>query len=300
MNVAPQNQLTSLLDNSVLARLERLRLQPNRRQTNRTQGEHVSGRGGSSTEFADYRNYVPGDDVRFVDWNIFARLNRPYLKLYQYEEEMHVAILVDASSSMRFENKFHRARELAAAFGVIGLMGTERVSVHVAGAAGDSPQMLPPCSGRANIRRLFGFLEQVDCGGDSGIDESIEAMLRRHRGRGVVVLLSDFLTPATLSRPLNLLHSAGLEIFALQVLGPSEIDPELGGDLRLVDSEHGEVLDVSSIGELLGLYREHREQLEVYLRRQCHMRNGRFLSTSSEDPIQQVLFDLLLRQGWVK
>ena len=103
MNTASRdNQLTTLLDNQVLTRLERLRLQPNRRKTNRTQGEHASGKGGSSTEFADFRNYVPGDDVRFVDWNIFARLNRPYMKLYQYEEVMHVAILVDGSTSMNF------------------------------------------------------------------------------------------------------------------------------------------------------------------------------------------------------
>ena len=294
------NQLTTLLDNQALTRLERLRLQPNRRKTNRTQGEHASGKGGSSTEFADYRNYVPGDDVRFVDWNIFARLNRPYMKLYQYEEVMHVAILVDASNSMKFENKFERARQLAAAMGVTALMGVERVSAYVVGASGEPPRVMPPSSGRASMRRLFDFFERAECGGDAPIDGAVEAMLRRHRGRGKAIVISDFLTPASRARPFNLLYSAGLEIFALQVLGPTEIDPELTGDLRLVDSENGTTVDVSSIDELHGIYHEHREQLQEHVRRQSRTRNGRFLSISSEAPLDWVLFDLLQRQGWLK
>ena len=301
MNTASStNQLTTLLDNQALTRLERLRLQPNRRKTNRTQGEHASGKGGSSTEFADYRNYVPGDDVRFVDWNIFARLNRPYMKLYQYEEVMHVAILVDASNSMKFENKFERARQLAAAMGVTALMGVERVSAYVVGASGEPPRVMPPSSGRASMRRLFDFFERAECGGDAPIDGAVEAMLRRHRGRGMAIVNSDFLPPASLARPFNLLYSAGLEIFALQVLGPTEIDPELTGDLRLVDSENGTTVDVSSIDELHGIYHEHREQLQEHVRRQSRTRNGRFLSISSEAPLDWVLFDLLQRQGWLK
>ena len=150
------------------------------------------------------------------------------------------------------------------------------------------------------MRRLFDFFERAECGGDAPIDSAVESMLRRHRGKGLAIVLSDFLTPASLARPFNLLYSAGLEIFALQVLGPTEIDPELTGDLRLVDSEHGRTVDVSSIGELHGIYREHRERLEEHVRRQCRMRNGRFLSISSDAPLEWVLFDLFQRQGWLK
>ena len=107
-------QFTSLLENSTLARVERMRLTPLRRLTNRSRGEHLAGKGGTSTEFNDYRDYVAGDDMRYVDWNIFSRLNRPYLKLYRHEEEMHVVVLLDASSSMLFGSKFERARQLAA------------------------------------------------------------------------------------------------------------------------------------------------------------------------------------------
>ncbi|NQT52589.1 DUF58 domain-containing protein, partial [bacterium] len=126
-STARQAQLTSLLDNRMLSRLELLRINARRRFTDKHRGEHLHGRGGTSSEFSDYRNYSPGDDVRFVDWNVFARLHRPYVKLFELEEKMHVAVVVDASGSMLFEGKLARAKQLAAAFGLMGLLGTERV-----------------------------------------------------------------------------------------------------------------------------------------------------------------------------
>src|SRR6187397_3257950 len=126
-------QITSLLTNQDLDRLARLRLNANRRFTNRARGEHLAAKGGTSTEFCDFRDYSPGDDVRFVDWNIFARIERPYLKQFHHEEELHVAIIIDASRSMAFEGKLELARRIAASFGVIGLRGQEKVSVTVLG-----------------------------------------------------------------------------------------------------------------------------------------------------------------------
>jgi len=122
--------LSSLMDNRTLSRMERLRLQPNRKLTNRQQGEHLRGKGGESTEFADYRDYSAGDDTRFIDWNIFARLRRPYMKQFRMEELRHVAVFVDASASMHFEGKFDLARALALATGVMGLFAQERVYVY--------------------------------------------------------------------------------------------------------------------------------------------------------------------------
>ena len=292
--------LTSLIDNDQLARIEHLRLSPNRRFTNRSQGEHLAGKGGSSTEFSDYREYVAGDDVRYVDWNIFSRLRRPYMKLFQFEEEMHIAILVDASSSMLFDDKFQRARQLAAAFSVMGLLSMEKVSIYGCRESGERPAVLPPCTGRTSIKRLFKFLEQLEGGGDFAIDAAIETVLRLHRGRGIAILLSDFLTMGDFQRPLNMLFSAGLEVFALQILGPSDITPELAGDVRLVDSETGVTLDITSATDLLGIYQEQRQALESHLAGSCRRRNGRFASISTADPLDWVLFDRLRRQGWVQ
>lgn len=292
-------QVTQLLTNDILHRVERFRLNPIRRLTNRSRGEHLRGKGGASTEFADYRDYTAGDDIRFVDWNIFARLNRPYLKLFEHEEEMNIVLLIDGSNSMLFEDKLLRAKQLAAAFGVMGLMNLERVSAYVVNHRDDQPAILRPCSGRQSMHKLFGFLERAEGGGDAPLEQGVEAMLGRHRGRGIAIVLSDFMTYGDLQRSFNLLFSAGLEVFAVQILGPNEIDPEMLGDLRMVDSETGAVLDVSAAGGLLGMYHEYRQAFSRKLEALARQRMGRFLTVSSQDDLRHLIVDVFRRQGWV-
>ena len=293
-------RLTPLLPNDVLDRLERLRVRVRGRFTNKRRGEHLTGRGGGSIEFSDYRDYAVGDDLRFVDWNIFARLNRPYLKLYRQEEEMEVALLVDASSSMLFEGKLWRAKELAAAFAVMALFGAEKVSVWVLGtAAGDRRRFLGPCGGRASMRRVFRFLEGVEGGGEEPVERGMEAFAARCTGRGAAVVLSDFLTAGDLGRAFNLLFGAGMEILAVQILAPAELAPELGGDVRLTDAETGRELDVSATAELLGVYHECRRDHERMLRSLCRQRGGRFLRVSADYPLRRLLFEDLRRRGWI-
>ena len=290
-------QLTSLLSNRDLDRLARLRLNASRRFTNRARSEHLAAKSGASTEFCDFRGYSPGDDVRFVDWNIFARINRHYLKQYHQEEEMHIALLVDASTSMTFEDKFTLTQRLAAAFGVTGLRGSEKVSACVLG--GSSAVRLAPCSGCASVRKLLAFLEAIEPGGERTIDAGIEDFLRQHRGRGVAIVLSDFLTPGDLKRAFSLLHNSGLEPWALQILAPSEITPEVAGDFRLVDSESAATLDISNAGDLLALYHEYRTAHETQLTTLCQQSSGRLLTTSAAEPFERVCFDVLRKQRWL-
>ncbi len=290
--------LTSLLTNADLDRLARLRLNVARRFTNRSRGEHLGAKGGTSTEFCDYRDYTPGDDVRFVDWNIFARIQRPYLKQFHHEEERHVALLVDASRSMLFEGKLALAQRLAAALGVIGLRGGEKVGACVLGGAGVMPR-LAPSRGRSAQGQLFAFLENIAGGGEEPVERGIEAFHRRHTGRGVAVVLSDFLTDGDLRRAFNLLHNAGLEIFAVQILSPAELDPEVAGDLRFVDCETAGHLDISAAGDLLALYHEYRAAHEARLSALCQQRAGKFLPLSSAEPFERVVFGTMRRKGWI-
>ena len=298
--LAPRPQMTSLLSSSVLDRLERLRICPLGRRTSRSRGEHLSGKGGTSTEFCDYRDYAPGDDTRFVDWNIFARLHRPYLKQFHKEEERHVVLLIDVSASMKFDGKLELAKSLAAAFGVVGLVNNERVSAYAAHQAADAPERLPPCRGRVNLRTLFQFIEGVEGRGNAPLDRAMELLLRHHIGRGVCVIVSDFLTFGDLNRGFNLLYAAGLEPLGIQILSPREIEPDVTSDLRLVDSETQETLDVSSGEGLLSLYQEYRRGLEDELALLCRRRSGRFLPVSSATAVESVLFDQLRRRGWIE
>ena len=291
-------QLTSLLTNETIARLERLRIAQQCQFTNRFTGSHLARKGGTSMEFADFRDYSPGDDMRFVDWNSFSRLHRPYIKLFHEEEITHFLILIDGSKSMQLENKSQRARELAAAFSLMALRQTERLSIQY---LSQQPRRLPPCTGRGSMRKVFSFLESLPEPDDATpLETKIEQSLQHHRGRGVVILLSDFLTFGHLKRAFNALFSNGLEILALQLLSPTEIDPDVTSDFRLVDMESDGTLDVSATGDLLRFYQEHRANYEAELAGLCQSRSGRFLSTNTETPLETVLFDTLRRQAWVR
>jgi uncharacterized protein (DUF58 family) len=213
---------------------------------------------------------------------------------------MHVVILVDASASMQYADKFQRAKQLAACFAVMGLMNIEKVSIFACQHAGQTPLILAPCTGRISLKRVFAFLESIPPGGDFPIEQAVESVLVQHRGRGIAVLLSDFLTFGALDRPMNMLFSAGLEVFAVQLLSAMELNPDLTGDLRFVDSETGHTLDVSSVGDLLGFYHEHLGGLQEYLSTLCRQRSGRFICLDSSLPLDEILFDVLKRKGWVQ
>ncbi|MGK0190276.1 MAG: hypothetical protein ACI9R3_006099 [Verrucomicrobiales bacterium] len=294
-------QYTQLLSNRLLDRLQRSRITPLRKLTNRSPGGHLARKGGASTELADFRDYAPGDDIRFIDWNSFSRLHRPYLKLFHQEEEMHVTVLIDASNSMLFEGKLELARQLAAVFGVLALRNPERLSMHVLGTHASSTQThLARCAGRANVTKMLAFVEQIDGGGDATFEDCVEAALQHHRGKGVAVLLSDFLTFGDLTRPFNLLFSAGLQPMCIQILAPSEISPDVNGDLRMVDCEQLQSLDVSAAGSLLGIYQEHLQAYQQQLETLCRQRSGQFISTASGTDIDTLVFDTLRRRGWIQ
>lgn len=294
-------QITQLLPNRLLDRLQRSRITPLRRATNRSPGGHLARKGGASTELADFRDYAPGDDIRFIDWNSFSRLHRPYLKLFHQEEEMQVAVFIDASNSMLFEGKLNLAKQLAAVFGVLALRNPERLSMHVLGAnESAASQRLGRCAGRASLGKMFSFVEQIEGGGDAAFEQATESALKHHKGKGVAVLLSDFLTFGDLSRPFNLLFSAGLQPMAIQILARSEIAPDVNGDLRMVDCEQLETLDVSSAGSLLDIYQEHLQSFQDRLETLCRQRSGRFLCTGSDADIELLVFDTLRRQGWIR
>ena len=299
MAQAARKQITPLLTNRLMGRLQRMRLDTSRRFTNRSRGEHVSRGGGASNEFRDYRDYVAGDDTRFVDWNIFARLHRPYVKLFHEEEELHVVLLVDASTSMSFEQKGERAAQLAAALGLLGLLGNERVSAHVFNARGGT-RLLRPVQGRAKRRDLFRFLESIEAGGDGPVEQAIEDLLKVHRGRGTLFVLSDFLTAGDLPRALNVAFSSGLSPYCLQILGPSELNPEIAADQRLVDSETAATLDITGTGELVEVYQDHLRRLLVDLDGVCKRRSGQFCSIDASLDTEYVVADVLRRRGWLR
>lgn len=290
---------SALLPPDVLARVERLTLVTRRRLTARGSGAHRSSRSGRSLEFKDHRPYSRGDDVRLLDWSLLARTRRPWLRVYHDEEEQHVALLVDASASMGFEDKLLRARQLAAAFAAMVLRAGDRVSVHAFGPGG--LRGTAAARGRAGLAPLLGFLDALGpAGGKQTLEEALTTAAPRLGGRGAVVLLSDFLTQGDLGRAANLAAGSGFEPIGLQILGPSELAPQLDDDVRLVDSETDAVLDVAAGEELLQRYHRLLRDQQAALVGLCGGRGGRFVRVDSSQEPLALLYGPLRRSGLVR
>lgn len=207
-------------------------------------GEKRSRKTGQSVEFHDYRQYQPGDDIRRVDWNLYARLERHFIKLFVEEEDLTLYILLDCSKSMNYgaPNKFEYARRLAAAFSYISLSSLERVQVAVFDARLKVIQR--PIRGRSKYIRLFEILESQRADGESSLSAAVNQFIASKPLPGVVLVISDFLFDNP-THSLSGLAGRGNQVVLAQVLSPDEIRPDLAGDLELVDSESGKSVSVS-------------------------------------------------------
>jgi uncharacterized protein (DUF58 family) len=252
---APPEVSEDLLDPDFMRRLDQLVLLSRKVFRGRMKGERRSRKKGVSVEFADYRDYVPGDDLRFIDWNIFGRLDRLFLKLFMEEEDLFIHILIDTSRSMDFgvPAKLTVARQVAAALGYIGLTSLDRVGLGAV-AGGDSVTY-PPTRGRGQIWKLISFLQDVTADGATDLAESARRYFLRNRARGIAILITDFLDPVGHEAVLKQLLYHDLDTHVIHVLSEEEISPPLAGDLRLVDVETAEATDITANEQLLATYR---------------------------------------------
>lgn len=247
-----------------LAQLERLALRSRRVFRGRVKGERRSPRKGQSVEFADYRAYGVGDDLRYVDWNAFARLDRLHVKLFVDEEDLCLHLLVDGSASMDFgrPTKLAYAVRLAAALGFVGLVGLERVGVGVLRER--SAEGWPPMRGRNQFPALLDFLTNVAPTGTTRLNEALATYAMRAREAGVAVVISDLLDPAGYEAGLRALQERRFDIHLIHLLDPEEMNPDFAGDFRLTDAETGEVRELSVDRDAL---RDYREKLHAFLER---------------------------------
>jgi uncharacterized protein (DUF58 family) len=254
-----------IFDEKTLRKLDRLALAASQVRSGQIKGERRSLKRGTSIEFADYRDYTRGDDLRRVDWNVYARLERPYIKLLEEEEDLAVHVLLDASRSMDYGggldaqgeswHKFRYAQRLAAALGYIALAAGDRLTL--AALRGEAPSaQFGPARGRGQTLRLLKFIEAQVSGGSTNLDAALRRYTLGPRRPGLLFLISDLFSPAGYRDGLNQLQGRGFEMVLLHVLAPDEIDPPLAGDLRLIDAETGTPQDVTLDNPLRELYRK--------------------------------------------
>ena len=284
----------------MLAQLERMELVSRKIFRGRMKGERRSKRKGQSVEFADFRNYVPGDDLRFIDWNLYARLDKLFLKLFMEEEDLHFYCLFDCSKSMGFgdPSKFFYAKQLAAALGYIGLCRSDRVKVEALDASGSL--QAPVLRGRHSLWRLYDYLDSVDHNVNTPLDESIKSFCLRNSGKGILVLISDLMDKSGYESALRYLVSQNLDIYLIHVLSQEEIDPDVKGDLKLVDCEDSDIAEVTVTRRLLDKY---KQTLAVFIQRArefCNRRGIVYMMTSTERPVDQLVANYLRQRGLVR
>ncbi len=331
-NITRPLKIDDLLDSQLISKLDPLDLASRRVFAGKLKGERRSKKRGQSVEFADHRPYVIGDDLRHIDWNIFGRLDRLFLKLFLEEEDLALHVVVDASESAACgePGKFLFAQRAAMALGYIGLVNLNRVACTIMGGQRLAPPRPPRAAalspeqaeaqadediesigagevsavrdlrGRRRTHDLARFICSIQPAGALLFKAAAERIALTRRGKGVMVVLSDFMFKDGYEAGLRLLVGRGFDVFAIQVLSPQEIDPPLTGDLRLRDVEDGDQTEVTISAPLLKKYKQNLAAYNDQLRDFCARREITFLSVRSDTPIDTLILDYLRRRGLVK
>lgn len=289
-----------LLPPGLLAQLERLELVSRKIFRGRLKGERRSKRKGQSVEFADYRNYVPGDDVRFIDWNLYARLDRLFLKLFLEEEDLHFYALIDASASMDFgePSKLQFARQLAASLGFIGLCRADRVKLEVLGGTRTQPG--PVLRGRRNLPRMTEYLRGVEPRFNVPLAQAVKDFCLRNTGQGILVLITDLMDKQGYEAALRFLITQRFDVYVIHVLSPEELQPDLKGDLKLIDSEDQDVAEISVSRPLLDRYQRTLAAFVEGAREFCARRGITYLMANSQTPVETIVSNYLRARGLVR
>lgn len=296
----PARDQGELLSSEFKSKLDQLELLSRKIFIGRMKGERRSKRKGESVEFADYRNYVVGDDLRFLDWNIFARLERLLVKLFLEEEDLNVTVLFDVSKSMDWgdPHKGLYVKRVAAAIAYIGLVNYDRVSLY--GYSNTLVHEMRAMRGRRLTAQMIRFLKEIPVEGLSNFPAAAKRFALRHRGKGVVIVLSDFMDKAGYADGFRYLIGQNLDLYTIQVLSPEEIDPTLVGDLKLVDVEDEDVAEVTISKPLLDRYRANLQAYCRELKDYCTQRGITYLFTSTKVPFDTLVLAYLRQRGLLR
>ncbi|MDQ3928876.1 MAG: DUF58 domain-containing protein [Chloroflexota bacterium] len=332
-----QSLYSQLFDAEFMRKLERLSLISRKLKAGRMKGERRSPRRGQSVEFADYRTYAAGDDLRRVDWNAYARMERLFLKLFQEEEDITVHILIDASKSMDWgdpnavtltsavaavdkgqgigahgpvvkgsegidtsgQNKLVYAKRVAAALGYISLSNLDRLAV--AGISKSGVQRYSAVRGKGHAISLLRFVAGIRAEGETDLDTSLRQYASQARFPGLLYVLSDCLVEGAGTEGLKALQAAGHEVHLVHVLAPAEVNPELAlmGDLRLRDVETGATQEVSLESGILDLYKQKFEQWQGGIETFSRRRGINYLQVTTDLPFEDLVLQYMRQRGVV-
>ncbi|NLZ05396.1 MAG: DUF58 domain-containing protein [Phycisphaerae bacterium] len=288
-------KLTELLDARFMARLDSLDVLSRKILQGKMQGERRSKKRGQSVEFADHRPYVAGDDLRFVDWSVYGRLDQLFLKLFLAEQDLTVHLLTDVSMSMSVgdPSKAQFVKRLSAALGYVSLVNNNRVTISL--FADGVRVRLANMRGRAYLPQMAEMLLTADCGGFSDFEKACRDVESRRIGSGITVVLSDFLFKQGYEAALRRLIGARYDLYVIQVLSPQEIEPKLVGDLKLLDIEDADVAEITVSSALLKYYRRNLAAYCAELNEFCTRRGAVYVRANSTDSVESLVLNYLRR-----
>ena len=296
-----------MLTPQFLKQLEPFYIHAKRSFRSRFKGERRSPNRGVGMEFADYRVYEPGDDLRHVDWNIYARLGKLFIKLFHADEGLPLALLIDKSQSMEFGSptKLTCAKQIAAALGYIALGRADSVSIYT--CTERLSAILPPTSGTLQFSRLTNSLTAIEAQGQTRLTECLRQLPMYQRHPCTVVILSDFLDPSGYEQGFKLLIGRGFSLMVIHLISPEEINPQtyledtpMGGDWQIEDAETGETKAITINAETLTQYQSQQQTFCDTLQRFCTDRGIGYAQLQSDTPIEPFILQNLHKVGFVQ
>ena len=290
----------SLLDTKFLKQIARLQIRSENVFRGKFKGERRSLNRGASVEFADYRTYELGDDLRHVDWNVYARLDRLFLKLFDADEDLPIFILIDNSTSMDFgrPTKLECAKRIAAALSYIGLISFDRVSVYT--FSDQLTSIVPSMYGKAQFPKLSQAIEGIAKGGETHLTTCLQRFLTETKGPGVGIIISDFWDMNGYEIGIKQLVSRNFDLTLIHLLSDEELQPRLSGELQLADAETGQSKEITvNEGALVG-YTERLNAFCENLKRYCLNRGVTYIRMNHQIPIEQFILQDLRRNGSIR
>jgi len=289
-----------LFDQEFQRKLEYLALVSRKVFAGRLRAERRTKKSGSGVEFADHREYQPGDDFRSLDWNVYQRFGRLLVRLYEEEEDLAIYFIVDTSASMGFGDgkKFRYAKKVCAALAYVGLANLDRVSIVT--TSDRVALRMPETRGKARIFKVFRFLRSLEQSGRTDLGEAMKTFVAQHKRRGLAVILSDLYDPGGFERGINVLRYNKFDPFVVHVVDPEEARPRLHGDVLVFDCETGDEREVTVTAKVLQRFAEGYAQYLAQIERYCATHQVPYAQASVDVPFDEMILRVFRKGGFLR
>lgn len=289
-----------LFDDEFQRKLDYLALVSKRVFSGRMRAERKTKKSGSGIEFADHRDYQPGDDFRYLDWSVYQRFDRLLVRLFEEEEDLAIYFIIDASSSMGFGDgkKLRYAKRVAAALGYVGLANLDRVSI--VSTTDQVMDRMPATRGKARIFKVFRFLRELQPAGHTDLGDAMKTFVAQNKKKGLAVLISDLYDPQGFEKGINVLRYNKFDPFVVHVVDREEAKPKLSGDVLLYDCETGDEREVTITAKVLERFAEAYDKYLADIERFCTSKTVPYIQADVSTPFDELILRVFRRGGFLR